>query len=139
MVIFGGALVVPLVLMSNAWHDGWRAFALPLLPIVAVVLLHVLTASSVRTTAGPNGVSVRFGLLGWPRGSYRIEQIERAEVVDLQSWSVAYGWWWTPRRTCYTVRSGPTLRLTLHTGRTITITVPDAQAALTVIREAKSA
>jgi hypothetical protein len=32
-----------------------------------------------------------------------------------------------------TVRSGPALRLTLRTGRTVTITVPDPQAAVAAI------
>jgi hypothetical protein len=94
----------------------------------------VLTAGSVRTAAGPNGVSVRFGVFGWPRGTYRPEQIARAEVIDLSPWSVAYGFWWTPRRTSCTVRSGPALRLTLRTGRIVTITVPDAHAAVAAVR-----
>ena len=102
------------------------------------MLLEVLTGSSVRTAAGPQGVTVRFGVLGWPRCTYRLAQIAHAEVIDLRLWSVVYGLWWTPRRTCCTVRSGPTLRLTLHSGRTVTITVPDAAAAVAVIREAAS-
>lgn len=32
--------------------------------------------------------------------------------------------------------SGPTLRLTLHSGRTVTVSVPDPAAAMAVIREA---
>lgn len=138
MVIVSTALVVPLLVMGNA-GAGWRSLTVPLLVAATGVLLNMLTASSVRTAAGSNGVSVRFGVLGWPRCTYRIEQIEHAEVIDLPFWHVAYGFWWTPRRTSCTVRSGPALRLTLTTGRTVTITVPDAYAAVAAIHEARSA
>jgi hypothetical protein len=139
VVVLSGALAVPLLVFAKSGADSWRSLAVPSLVAAAGVLLNVLTATSVRTTAGPNGVSVRFGLLGWPRWTYRIEQIEQAEVIDLPAWSVAYGFWWTPRRTCCTVRSGPTLRLTLRSGRTVTISVPDAPAAVAAVHAARSA
>lgn len=136
VVVISSALVVPLLAMGKA-DGGWRALAVPLLIAAAAVLVNLLTAASVRTAAGPNGVSIRFGVFGWPRCTYRLEQIEHAEVIDLHPWYVTYGFWWTPRRTCCTVRSGPALRLTLRTGRTVTVTVPDAHAAAAVIHEAK--
>jgi hypothetical protein len=139
MVGLSAALVVPLLAMAGTGDGSRSSLAVPVLLAAAGVLLNVLTAASVRTAAGPNGVSVRFGALGWPRCTYRLEQIERAEVVDLPLRSVAYGFWWTPRRTCCTVRSGPTLRLTLRTGRTVTITVPDPHAAARAISEARPA
>jgi hypothetical protein len=138
MVVLSTVLVVPLLTLGNAGADR-RAYAVPLLVVAAGVLLNLLTAGSVRTAAGPNGVSVRFGLLGWPRCTYRIGQIARAEVIDLPIWNVAFGFWWTPRHTYCTVRSGPALRLTLDTGRVVTITVPDAHAAVAAIHEARSA
>ncbi len=51
--------------------------------IGAGVLLEALTATSVRTAAGPHGVMIPFGVLGLPRCTYRLEQIARAEVIDL--------------------------------------------------------
>ncbi|GGK38421.1 hypothetical protein GCM10010124_34130 [Pilimelia terevasa] len=134
VVALSAVLAVPLLIMGKP-ADG-RAAAVPLLLVVVGVLAEAVTAGSVRTTAGPNGVSVRFGLFGWPRCTYRLDQIAHAEVIDLPLWRVAYGFWWTPRRTCCTVRSGPTLRLTLRTGRTVTVTVPDAPAAVAALREA---
>lgn len=137
MLILSGVLVIPLLVVGSA-GGGWRGSAIPLLVAVAAVLLNVLTGSSVRTTVGPNGVSIRFGVLGWPRCTYRLEQVERAEVVDLSFWNVAYGFWWTPHRTLCTVRPGPTLRLAMSTGRIVTVTVPDAHAAVAVLHEAQS-
>jgi hypothetical protein len=139
MVALSAAFVVPLLVLGNAGDGTWRGLAVPVLVAAVAVLLNVLTASSVRTTAGPNGVTVRFGLLGWPRCTYGLDRIEHAEVVDLLPWQVALGFWWSPRRTLCTVRPGPTLRLALRTGRTVTITVPDAPAAVAAIRGARSA
>ncbi len=139
MVALSSVLVVPLLALGNAPDGRWRDLAVPLLVAAAAVLANLLTASSVRTTAGPNGVSVRFGVVGWPRCTYPVEQIVRAEIIDLDLWRVAYGFWWTPRRTSCTVRPGPALRLTLRTGRTVTVTVPDAPAAVAAIHEAQSA
>jgi hypothetical protein len=133
MVVLSVALAVPMVALSDA-----RSWAIPAL-VVAVVLVNALTATSVRTTAGPNGVTIRFGVIGWPRATYGIERIARAEVVDQHPWRVAYGFWWTPSRTNCTVRSGPALRVTLVTGRVVTVNVPDPQAAVAVLNEATAA
>ncbi|WP_203822806.1 hypothetical protein [Paractinoplanes ferrugineus] len=133
MVILSVALTVPLLMFSDA--QGWAIAVL-----VAVALLaNLLTGTSVRTTAGPNGVAIRFGVVGWPRAVYRIGEIARAEVVDQHPWRVAYGFWWTPRRTNCTVRSGPALRLILRTGRIVTVSVPDPHAAVAVLGEASVA
>ena len=144
VVALSAALMVPLLLLGSLSRGSWldpAGPAIPLLIAAVAVLINVLTGLSVRTAAGPNGVSVHCGVVGWPRRTYRLEEIERAEVVDLSPslWRVSLGFWWTPRRTYFTVRTGPALRLALHTGRTVTITVPDSHAAVTIIREAKSA
>jgi hypothetical protein len=144
VVALSAALMVPLLLLGSLSRGSWldpAGPAIPLLIAAVAVLINVLTGLSVRTAAGPNGVSVYCGVVGWPRRTYRLEEIERAEVVDLSPslWRVSLGFWWTPRHTYFTVRTGPALRLALHTGRTVTITVPDSHAAVTIIREAKSA
>ncbi|MEU4521687.1 hypothetical protein AB0F52_23615 [Amycolatopsis sp. NPDC024027] len=51
----------------------------------------------------------------------------------------ALGFWWTPHSAFSTLRTGPALRLVMHTGRTVTITVPDPDALVTIVHEAKSA
>ncbi|GIE92242.1 hypothetical protein [Actinoplanes regularis] len=135
------ALTVPLLPLGSLSRGGWLDPAGPAIPLLAaavVVLINVLTGLSVRTAAGPNGVSVHCGMLGWPRRTYRLEEIEHAEVTDLTPslWRLSLGFWWTPRHTYFTVRTGPALRLTLRTGRSVTITVPDPHTAVAVIRAA---
>lgn len=108
--------------------------------LVAVgVLANVLTASSVRVSAGSNGLHIRWGVIGWPRSRYPLAEVALAEVVDVPWYRVTWGFWWTPTRTSCTVRSGPTLRLTLTTGRIVTVTVPDPARAVRALDEARTA
>ncbi|TYC08088.1 hypothetical protein FXF65_40185 [Actinomadura syzygii] len=138
------ALLAPLLLLGSLSHGSWLDPAGPAIPLLVgamVALITMLTGLSVKTAAGPNGVSVQCGAVGWPRRTYRLEEIERAEVIDLapSPWRMSLGFWWTPRHTYFTVRTGPALRLTMRTGRSVTITVPDPHAAITILREANSA
>jgi hypothetical protein len=139
MVLLSSVAAVPLLLSSRADPRAVPAEVAAMLGLaLAGVVINLVTATSVRTAVGPNGVAVRFGVFGWPRATYRVADIRHAEVIDLPHRAVAFGFWWTPRRTCCTVRSGPTLRLTLANGRTVTITVPDPQAAAAALAEAQA-
>lgn len=133
-----GALLV--VVMGKESDGAWGdpMFVVPLILVAIGVLANVLTASSVRATAGPNGLTIHWGLVGWPRCTYHINEIDHAEVIDLPWWRVSYGFWWTPKRTNCTVRSGPTVRLTLHNQRIVTITVPEPEAAVAALRDAST-
>lgn len=140
MVAATGVAALLIVLMGKQSDDAWAdpVFVVPLVLVAIGVLAEVLTGSSVRATAGPNGLTVHWGLIGWPRCTYRLDEIERAEVVDLPWWRVSFGLWWTPRRTNCTVRSGSTLRLTLRNKRIVTITVPEPAAAVAALNEASA-
>ncbi|GAA3855062.1 hypothetical protein GCM10022243_20630 [Saccharothrix violaceirubra] len=142
VVVLGTALLVPLLLLGTLSRGDRLDPAGPAIPLAVAagaLLVLVLTGLNVRTAAGPNGITVRCGVLGRPRRTYRLADVDRAEVIDLKPTlsRVSFGYWWTPRRTFYTVRTGPALRLTLHNGRSVTITVPDPLAAITAIHEAK--
>jgi hypothetical protein len=130
-----------LLLIAMGWSsegDG-SGLALTMALISLGILLEILTGSSVRASAGPNGFDVRWGLIGWPRCTYRLDEIATAEVVDVPVHRVSYGLWWTPRRTNCTIRSGPTVRLVLTNGRIVTVTVPDPVAAVRAIDAARTA
>jgi hypothetical protein len=134
-VVASVVLLVPLLVLAS---DG-AALRQTDMAVLALVLLgvaaEVATASDVRVSAGPHGVSFHWGFVGWPRATYRLEDIADASVVDVPWWAVAFGLWWTPRRTVCTVRSGPALRLRLTNGRRVTVTVPDPHAAVAALRE----
>ncbi len=129
-----GAVVV--VLMARQVDGPWSDLAVPMALVAIGVLVNVLTSSSVRATAGPNGFTIRWGLVGWPRCAYRLDEIQHAEVIDLPWWKVSYGFWWSPKRTLCTVRSGPSLLLRLSNHRTVTVTVPEPTAAVAALRMA---
>ena len=133
-----GALLIVLVgkESNGAWGDF--VFVVPLILVAIGVLANVLTASSVRATAGPNGFTIRWGLVGWPRCTYRLDEIAHADVIHLPQWRVSYGFWWTPKRTNCTVRGEPTVRLSLRDQRIVTVTVPEPAAAVAALRGASA-
>lgn len=132
-------LLVPIALTSGDGGSEVAGIALVLLLVAVGILVEVATGTSVRATVGPNGVTIRWGPIGWPRVRYPLAQIVHAEVIELSWWWVSWGFWWTPRRTCCTVRGGPALRLVLRSGRTVTVTVPDPAAALATLHHARGA
>jgi hypothetical protein len=136
-VVISGLLLVPLIGLAitsgTVFKTGLAVTALAL----AGLLAEVLTASDVRASSGSHGVCIYWGIMGWPRARYSLSEVREASVVEVPWWAVSYGFWWTPSRTVCTVRSGPALRLRLDNGRTITVTVPDPQAALAAMRSAR--
>jgi hypothetical protein len=77
--------MMPPLLLGSLSHGRWldpAGPAIPLLTAAAAVLITVLTGLSVRTAAGPNGVSVHCGALGWPRRIYRLDEIELLAGIE---------------------------------------------------------
>ena len=132
-ISISGLLLIPLIVLPFPSESSPSTLGLMMTLALVGFLAEVITASDVRATCGPRGVAVNWGLLGWPRARYALEEIQDAWVVDVPWRSVSYGFWWTPSRTICTVRRGPALRLQLLSGRTVTITVPDPREALTAL------
>ncbi|MET8680787.1 hypothetical protein ABZW18_25185 [Streptomyces sp. NPDC004647] len=133
-------LMLPLVVMGGAPEGAWMSsgFVVPLAGIASVALVHVLTASSVRATAGTHGVRVHFGVFGWPRFRYSINRIRHAEAIEIPPSRLAWGIWWSRRfGLMLTLRSGPALCLTLATGRKVTISTPHPDVAVKAIDAAR--
>lgn len=134
------ALVVPLLAMSGGSGHDWHqpGFLVPVAVIVGVAAVNLMTLSSIRTTGGPEGVTVHFGVLGWPRFRYpvaRIRSVEATRVTPSAQW--AWGISWSPRRgMTLALRNGPAIRLELVNGRTVTVGVPDADEAVAVLAAA---
>jgi hypothetical protein len=140
MIWLSTALLIPLVAMAKGSNGSWTAagFAIPLLVAIAAAVVNLLTATSVRTTAGPNGVAVHFGVFGWPRFRYPMQSVQQAEAVEIPSSQWAWGMYWSPRRgLMLTLRTGPALRLTLTDGRKVTISTPRPEVAVQAIDNAR--
>ncbi|MDN4163439.1 hypothetical protein [Nocardioides abyssi] len=136
-VVVSGLLLVPLLGLTATSSVDTTVALVALLALIGL-LAEVATASDVRVTCGRQGVSFYWGLAGWPRASYRLDDIAEATIATIPWWAVSYGLWWTPWRTVCTVRSGPALRLRLHSGRTVTVTAPDPHAAVAALRGASA-
>ncbi|MCZ4498108.1 MAG: hypothetical protein JWQ74_661 [Marmoricola sp.] len=131
-VVICGVLLVPLIGMALPTSSPSTGAVVLVVALVGF-LAEVITASDVRATSGPQGVTVHWGLLGWPRARYALDDIEDASVAEVPWYLVTFGFWWTPGRTVCTVRSGPALRLRLRSGRIVTITVPEPYAAVAAL------
>jgi hypothetical protein len=133
------ALVVPLLAMSGASWGDWHqpGFLAPVLVMFLAVLVNVLTLSSIRTAAGPHGVTVHFGVFGWPRFRYPVATIRRVEATRLTTSQWGWGMNWSPRRgLMIALRNGPAIRLELVSGRKVTIGVANADEAVAVLAAA---
>ncbi|MGD9694751.1 MAG: hypothetical protein AB7V42_03710 [Thermoleophilia bacterium] len=136
------AAAVPLVALplvsGRAPSAAGVAMALAIAGVA--VIANLVTASSLRVTAGPRGVLVRFGALGWPRFRFPVEEIAGAEATEIPRWSSAWGIGWTRRDGLrLTLRTGPALRLTLVSGRRVTVNVDDPDRARRVLDAARRA
>lgn len=109
--------------------------AVPLFAVGVLVLVAVFFCR-VRVLAGPTGVTLRLGLLGWPRRHLPLDRIETARSVGVQP--LAYGGWgWRrrPGRTAVVIRRGEALELPRTAGPTVVITVDDADTAAGLIND----
>ena len=142
MIVLSTGLLVPFLAMAGGSKGSWTSVGLllPLALAVAMVVVNLLTATSVRATSGPNGITVHFGVIGWPRFRYPLERIAVAEAINVpMSW---WGWgiYWSPRRgLMLTLRTGPALRLVLTNGRKVTISTPAPADAVRAYEDARRA
>ncbi len=130
------ALIIPLLAMGAGSRDAWTApgFMVPLAVAASAALINLLTLSSIRTLAGPNGVSIHFGALGWPRYHYPLANIRDMAAVQIPKSWCAWGITWSPRRgLMLTLRNGPALQLTLTNNKKVTISTPRPENAIQVI------
>jgi len=104
--------------------------------LVAVLLLPVAVGSSFwRVRVSSAGFTVR-SLLGLPRFTVPIDQIESARVTQVSPLGDFGGWgvrWGSKGRIGVVVRSGEALEVSRKHGRTIVVTVEDAESAAALI------
>jgi hypothetical protein len=101
-----------------------RTVLIVVLPLVA---LAVAAFGQVRATAGPRGLSVACGWLGFPRLRVPIEDVADVTVEDVTPMS--YGGWGlrsVPGATAVIVRRGEGIRVERRSGKVFVVTVDDA-------------
>lgn len=138
VLIVSVALSVPLIAISLANGGSFDNLLVALL-IALLLVAGVVTSSSLRSTVGPSGASVRFGVFGLPRFQWPLEEIARAEPVEISPWNQMLGiFWWSPAGGwTLSLRSGAAIRLTLNSGRHVTFNVEDSAAAIEALEAAR--
>jgi hypothetical protein len=132
-VLFGGVFLllgVATVSLAVSGEPYWSTL------LIAVLLLLVAVGTSFwRVRVSSTGFAVR-SLLGLPRFTVPIEQIESARVTQVSPLGDFGGWgvrWGSNGRIGVVVRSGEALEVSRTRGRTIVVTVEDAASAAALI------
>jgi hypothetical protein len=97
-------------------------------------LVGLFTAATVEIDG--SGVTVRFGWFGWPRRRIRLDEISRAEAVDVRA--IAYGGWGyrsRPGVSALIVRNGEAIRVVCRDRRDLVVTVDDAAVGAGVLND----
>lgn len=136
--MFTPPLVVFLIGLLVGDSLPWSGYALP----VALGVLTTLGVSRVRVIVDSTGVTIRMGVLGYPTKHIPLFDIASAATTTTTLFGAGgLGIRTTPSGdTVYKVRGGPTLELTLTSGRKVLASVdhPDQAAGLVndLLREA---
>lgn len=134
------ALGIELAIQSS-WETGIVALAASVVGCVAaglLILFGTLAFVHVAVKVDHEHLEVRCGHAGLPRRRIPLTQVTGADFepsVTPRQWG-GWGYRWRPEQgTAVVVRRGEGLVLSLGDGRTFTVTVDDAEAAVRVIRD----
>lgn len=108
----------------------------PWITPVALALVSVagITMTSVSISIGARGVTIRFGVIGWPVWRIKLSDIAGASVEDRQALEVG-GWGFrvTPYGTALMLRSGECLVIERHGKKNVFLSVDDAASAAALL------
>lgn len=134
------ALGIELAIQSS-WATGVVALAASVVGCVAaglLILFGTLAFVHVHVKVDHEHLEVRCGHIGLPRRRIPLAQVTGADFepsVTPRQWG-GWGYRWRPEQgTAVVVRRGEGVVLSLGDGRTFTVTVDDAEAAVGVIRD----
>ena len=105
----------------------------------ALLLLVYLAFGWIRVSVDARGLRVRYGLLPWPVTSVPLDDIRRAERIDLRplQWG---GWGYRGsrkafRRAAVVLRGGDAIKLQLTDGSEFAVTVDDAATGAALLAD----
>ncbi|KIF73158.1 lipoprotein [Streptomyces sp. 150FB] len=126
--------------IDSAWTSGYAALLMSVIGCVAAGLLMVFgTLAFVHVAVRVDGdcLEVRCGHMGLPRRRILLAHVVGADFapwVTPRQWG-GWGYRWRPEKgSAVVVRRGEGLVLRLGDGRSFTVTVDDAEAAVRIIR-----
>jgi len=105
---------------------------------IGIGALVIVSVSSVRVVAGPDGLAVGFGPWGWPVRRHLMTRIRSVRVEKRSALRyMGLGLRILPHGTRIVLGTGDTLVVELDSGRTFGVTVPDAARAARFLDEAR--
>lgn len=127
--------------VDSAWTTGVAPLVMAVVGCIAaglLVLFGTLAFVHVALRVDEEHLEVRCGHMGLPRRRIPLSHVAGAEFaphVTPRHWG-GWGYRWRPEKgTAVVVRRGEGVVLRLSDGHTFTVTVDDAEAAVTVIRD----
>ncbi|WP_217213467.1 hypothetical protein [Streptomyces sp. AC550_RSS872] len=127
--------------VDSPWTGGVAPLVMAVVGCIAaglLVLFGTLAFVHVALKVDHECLEVRCGHIGVPRRRIPLSEVVGADFVPLvtpRHWG-GWGYRWRPEKgTAVVVRRGEGLVLRLWDGHTFTVTVDDAEAAVTVIRD----
>ncbi|GHF04414.1 MULTISPECIES: hypothetical protein [Streptomyces] len=127
--------------VDSSWTSGLAALTMAVVGCVAAGLLMLygtIAFVHVAVRVDADNLEVRCGHIGVPRTRIPLAQVIGADFdprVTPRQWG-GWGYRWRPEKgTAVVVRRGEGFVLRLGDGRTFTVTVDDAEAAVRVIRD----
>lgn len=143
LAVAGAACIglgVELAIVST-WTSGIAPLLMSVVGCVAAGLLMLygtLAFVHVAVTVNSDFIEIRCGHMGLPRRRIPLAQVVGAEfapTVTPRQWG-GWGYRWRPEMgTAVIVRRGEAVVFTLGDGRTFTVTVDDAEAAVRAVRD----
>ncbi|GAA2978623.1 MULTISPECIES: hypothetical protein [Streptomyces] len=127
--------------VDSAWTSGFAPLLMAVVGCLAaglLILFGTLAFVHVAVTVDGDALEVRCGHIGLPRRRILLTHVVGAHFaprVTPRQWG-GWGYRWRPEKgTAVVVRRGEGLVLSLGDGRTFTVTVDDAEAAVRFIRD----
>lgn len=127
--------------VDSAWTSGIAPLLMSVIGCIAaglLILFGTLAFVHVAVKVDGDALEVRCGHMGLPRRRILLTHVVGADFVPRvtpREWG-GWGYRWRPERgTAVVVRRGEGLALRLGDGRTFTVTVDDAEAAVRFIRD----
>ncbi|MEO3978354.1 hypothetical protein [Streptomyces sp. CAU 1734] len=127
--------------VDSSWTSGIAPLLMSVIGCVTVGLLMLygtLAFVHVAVRVDSDAVEIRCGHMGLPRRRIPLSHVVAADLAPLVTpchWG-GWGYRWRPEKgTAVVVRRGEGIIVTLGDGRTLTVTVDDAEAAVRAIRD----
>lgn len=131
LVLLLGLVALAAYMLVTGVQGGW---------IVAVVVVIVAVAMAATTTfrvrVTPEGFAAR-ALLGWPRVTIPLDEIESARAVDVSPFGEFGGWGWriaVDGRTGIIMRRGSAIEITRRDRRPFIVTIDGAEDAAALLQ-----